>query len=200
MTACAQPETKPLDPYTLADGRTYQDVITIGTNGKGTSPTVTSVQTYALVDGPKGSPSAVLKPVASASGSQVGFYNALLPTIGAGVLAAAVVSESETEISNENYIDQSEQVYASDVRVKTDIVRVANLSNGIPIYSYRYTDTLGDMKLDTETTYIGVLAQDLTTDYPEAVVLGDDGFYRVNYQQIGFHMLTLEQWNALDLS
>ncbi len=48
LAGCASPETKVLQPYTLANGATYQDVVTIGTNGKGTSPTVTQVKTFAL--------------------------------------------------------------------------------------------------------------------------------------------------------
>lgn len=94
LAACATPETKVLPPYQLADGRTYQDVVTIGSNGKGTSPTVTTVTTYALVDGPKGSATedcnCVLKPVATTSGSQAGIYNVIIPGIAAGATAAVV--------------------------------------------------------------------------------------------------------------
>ena len=45
----------------------------------------------------------------------------------------------------------------------------------------------------------GVMAQDLKTTHPEALVTGADGFYRVNYSKLGVRMMTLEQWNARNL-
>ncbi|WP_161991414.1 MULTISPECIES: collagen-like protein [Rhizobium/Agrobacterium group] len=48
LSSCATSETKVLEPYKLANGAQYQDVVTIAANGKGTAPTVTQVKTFAL--------------------------------------------------------------------------------------------------------------------------------------------------------
>ena len=40
-------------------------------------------------------------------------------------------------------------------------------------------------------TYVGTMAQDLLETHPTAVITGDDGFYRVNYDQIDVNMTRL---------
>ena len=40
------------------------------------------------------------------------------------------------------------------------------------------------------------MAQDLEITHADALVIGTDGFYRVDYGKIGVQMMTLEQWNA----
>ena len=40
-------------------------------------------------------------------------------------------------------------------------------------------------------TYVGTMAQDLLETHPTAVITGDDGFYRVNYDQIDVDMMRL---------
>ncbi len=32
---------------------------------------------------------------------------------------------------------------------------------------------------------------------PEAVITGEDGFYRVNYDKLGISMMTFDEWKAL---
>ena len=60
----------------------------------------------------------------------------------------------------------------SDIRLKTDIARVGTLDNGLPGYSYRYKAG--------GPIHIGVMAQDVETVRPEAVVeVG--GFKAVDY-------------------
>lgn len=56
----------------------------------------------------------------------------------------------------------SAAIMASDIRVKTDIVRVGQLDNGLPVYAYRYLNG-GPMQ-------IGVMAQDVEIVNPSAVV------------------------------
>jgi len=62
----------------------------------------------------------------------------------------------------------------------------------LKLYRWKYVDDpSGQM-------YVGVMAQDLL-EIPElkhAVIVGDDGFYRVNYQALGLKMLTYEEWLA----
>jgi len=62
----------------------------------------------------------------------------------------------------------------------------------LKLYRWKYIDDpKGQM-------YVGVMAQDLL-EIPElkhAVIVGDDGFYRVNYHALGLKMLTYEEWLA----
>lgn len=59
----------------------------------------------------------------------------------------------------------------SDLRLKSNIARVGTHPRGVGIYEY-------DIDGRRER---GVIAQELLTVLPEAVRLGDDGFFRVNY-------------------
>ena len=61
----------------------------------------------------------------------------------------------------------------SDRRLKTDIKRVGQLDNGLPVYSYRY-------KGETETQ-IGLMAQDVEKVNPSAVSVAKNGFKMVDY-------------------
>ena len=69
---------------------------------------------------------------------------------------------------------------SSDVRLKTDIERVGTTVYGLPLYHFRY-------KTGTER-FEGVMAQDVLEVMPDAVVVGEDGYYRVRYGQLGIRM------------
>lgn len=64
----------------------------------------------------------------------------------------------------------------SDRRAKTDIERIGQTDAGTPIYKFRYAHG-GPVQ-------IGYMAQDLLETQPEAVTMGPDGFYRVNYGEV----------------
>jgi hypothetical protein len=68
----------------------------------------------------------------------------------------------------------------SDVRLKTDIEQVGTTVYGLPLYHFRY-------KTGTER-YEGVMAQDVLEVMPDAVVTGENGFYRVKYGRLGIRM------------
>lgn len=68
----------------------------------------------------------------------------------------------------------------SDVRLKTDIAQVGTTVYGLPLYHFRYAS--GSERFE------GVMAQDVLGVMPEAVVTGEDGFYRVNYRKLGIAM------------
>ena len=55
------------------------------------------------------------------------------------------------------------------------------------------TEAVGDtFEIDRSgATYVGTMAQDLLETHPTAVITGDDGFYRVNYDQIDVNMTRL---------
>jgi hypothetical protein len=78
---------------------------------------------------------------------------------------------------------------ASDRRLKRDVVHVATLADGIRLYAFRY--------LWSDTVYVGAMAQDLLEDprWSHAVLTGDDGFYRVDYDRLDLRMVTIDEWN-----
>jgi Chaperone of endosialidase/SLBB domain len=77
-------------------------------------------------------------------------------------------------------------VIVSDIRLKRDIVKLAYLDNGLGLYRYRYNWS--------DQVYVGVMAQEVEKVAPEAVVRGDDGYLRVNYDKIGMRLLTWNEW------
>ena len=75
----------------------------------------------------------------------------------------------------------------SDIRLKTNIQLLGHSDLNIPIYSFKF-------KNDLNTTYKGVMAQDLIKmGFDDSVVMGDDGFYSVKYDNIDvdFNVLTI---------
>ncbi len=78
----------------------------------------------------------------------------------------------------------------SDIRLKRDIVLIGRRGDGLGIYQYRY--------LWSDTVYVGVMAQEVMTLYPEAVICNAlDGYLRVNYALLGMKLMTLEDWNLM---
>ena len=72
----------------------------------------------------------------------------------------------------------------SDYRLKDNITLLQEEGFGIPnIYSFNY-------KWDSETTWIGVMAQELLdTGYSDAVGMDTEGLYWVDYSRLGFPMI-----------
>lgn len=64
----------------------------------------------------------------------------------------------------------------SDIRAKEDIRRVGTTDNGIPVYTYRYKGE--------NAVQMGVMAQELLEDQPEAVGLHPSGFLMVDYSKV----------------
>ncbi len=67
----------------------------------------------------------------------------------------------------------------SDIRAKENIVPVGE-RNGFKLYEWNYRGMTKRWR--------GVMAQDLLKTNPDAVSLGDDGLYRVDYSKLGFDM------------
>jgi Chaperone of endosialidase len=81
-------------------------------------------------------------------------------------------------------------VVCSDIRLKRDLVALGRLDNGLALYRFRY--------LWSDQVYVGVMAQDVQSMMPEAVVRGRDGYLRVNYDRLGAPFMTWDQWQALN--
>jgi len=66
------------------------------------------------------------------------------------------------------------------MRAKTNLHLIGTTVLDLPLYSFEYKNRPG--------TFIGVMAQDVLKVKPSAVILGSDGFYRVNYEALGIEM------------
>ena len=78
--------------------------------------------------------------------------------------------------------------FSSDARLKSDIVTLGHLDNGLAVYRFRYA---GSNKV-----YVGVMAQEVQMVRPDAVTRGEDGYLLVNYDRLGLRMETWEEWVA----
>jgi Protein of unknown function (DUF3300) len=76
----------------------------------------------------------------------------------------------------------------SDVALKHDIILLGRLDNGLGFYRFSYNGS--------EQAYVGVMAQEVQTIMPEAVVRGRDGYLEVLYDKLGLKFQTYEQWIA----
>ena len=76
----------------------------------------------------------------------------------------------------------------SDIRLKRDVAQVGELDDGINLYRYRYQWS--------DTTYVGVMAQEVAAVKPEAVLRGADGYLHVDYARLGLRLQTWDQWVA----
>ena len=76
----------------------------------------------------------------------------------------------------------------SDIRLKHDIVLLGRLDDGLGYYRFVYNGG--------HTAYVGVMAQEVRTVAPEAVMRGADGYMRVSYDLLGLPFETYEQWVA----
>lgn len=77
----------------------------------------------------------------------------------------------------------------SDIRLKTDIVPLARLNNGLQLYRFRY-------KGNDHKAYVGVMAQEVQKVDPGAVMADRHGFLRVDYDRIGVRFMTWRAWRA----
>jgi len=76
----------------------------------------------------------------------------------------------------------------SDIRAKREITHLGRNARGHNIYRFKY--------LTEPTEYVGVMAQEIQSTIPSAVVMGTDGLLRVDYEKIGTPMMTYAEWSA----
>jgi hypothetical protein len=79
-------------------------------------------------------------------------------------------------------------VRRSDMMLKHDISLIGHLENGLGFYRFTYNG--GDR------AYVGVMAQEVQTVMPTAVLRGSDGYLRVSYDTLGVKFQTYDQWTA----
>jgi Chaperone of endosialidase len=76
----------------------------------------------------------------------------------------------------------------SDVTLKHDITLLGRLDNGLGFYRFSYHGN--------DRAYVGVMAQEVQTIVPEAVMRGRDGYLMVFYDKLGLKFQTYERWIA----
>ncbi len=92
--------------------------------------------------------------------------------------APAVELDAMSICSDENILQ--DEIAPSDSRLKTGITQVGTTAHGLPLYNFSY--------IGKPEVYEGVMAQDVLKVMPSAVVHGADGYYRVNYKNLGVQM------------
>ena len=70
----------------------------------------------------------------------------------------------------------------SDARLKDNITPIGHY-DGLVIYKWKWNDKAKELGADTLPN-IGFIAQEVMEVMPDAVIIGDDGYYRVNYSMI----------------
>jgi len=76
----------------------------------------------------------------------------------------------------------------SDIQLKHDITLLGHLDNGLGYYRFSYNGS--------DKVHVGVMAQEVQSVRPEAVMRGHDGYLWVNYDMLGLRRMTWNQWVA----
>lgn len=71
----------------------------------------------------------------------------------------------------------------SDARLKENVKEVGRLENGLSVYTWDWNEDGRRVASPYQPT-IGVMAQEVMEVMPEAVTLGSEGFYKVNYLKV----------------
>ena len=201
VTGCARSSTQVLEPYTLADGRAYQDVVTVAADERGAAPVVTHVKTFRLGGnsmkdgGAVSACSPCSAPVADASGSSPGMLTAAVQAASGAATGAAMgiaMARTKQKSTVEHYFPDLGAAAASDWRLKRNVQIVGTARNGLRLYSFQYVQAFDP----SGTFYVGVMAQDILRTHPNAVVTHASGYYFVRYDLLGLRMITLDEWNT----
>ena len=73
-------------------------------------------------------------------------------------------------------------VAASDIRLKENVMKIDEVQPGVGWYTWDWNDTAKAMGIDDPTE--GVIAQELKEIDPSAVIMGEDGYYSVDYSKV----------------
>ena len=71
----------------------------------------------------------------------------------------------------------------SDIRLKEDIRLFDTMPNGVKIYTWAWNEEAKRIGADSIPGF-GVIAQEIQETHPDAVIVGDDGYLRVNYRKV----------------
>jgi hypothetical protein len=76
----------------------------------------------------------------------------------------------------------------SDIQLKHDIALLGRCDSGLGFYRFCYNGS--------DKVYVGVMAQEVQSTMPEAVVRGRDGYLYVYYERLGLELQTWDEWAA----
>ena len=98
------------------------------------------------------------------------------------------IEREDEEQSLVDRVEMVDKVAISENRIKTNITKLAQLSDGLNLYSFQYrTDP---------TVYVGLLATELAAKetYKRFVVHMGDGHYTINYGAMNLHQITMDDY------
>ena len=97
--------------------------------------------------------------------------------------SVSVFTQASNSGSNEG---SGGRMTASDIRLKQNIVRIDNHPLGFGVYLFDYKPEF--QELAGRGRQFGVMAQEVETVMPDAVVTYPDGYKRVNYAMLGIDL------------
>lgn len=122
----------------------------------------------------------------NAAGVPMAGYGTALKGYSANLDSATTLAKQKMALDAENAagfgkfmgtaVGTAASIYASDRRLKKNIVRRGQYPSGLATYDFEFIDPAYGVGVQT-----GVMADEALTWFPEAVSVGDDGYYRVNY-------------------
>ncbi len=106
-------------------------------------------------------------------------------TGGAAAEAAGMVGAENARTQGTNNLLNlvgSAATYFSDIRLKNNITSIG-VENDFNKYSWTWNEKANELGLYGES--FGVMAQEVAAAHPDAVILDDNGYFKVNYEKIG---------------
>jgi hypothetical protein len=124
--------------------------------------------------------------IIDAAKGQYGAYQAA-PTSGLSIMTQALgasphgqTQTTQRQLGIMDYLTAGATIAGmSDIRLKVNIQEYGKLSNGIKTYTWDWTEK--GRELAGDQIGHGVIAQEVAEIFPDAVIVGDDGYMRVNY-------------------
>jgi len=111
-------------------------------------------------------------------------------------LQMEVVEELTTCLPAEVLIDgMCSSLSVSDRTLKENIEYLGETESGFKLYAFDYINNFSLPR----GRFVGVMAQDLLQDHPEAIVTRENNTYAVNYMALGLRMVSYDQWEEYGL-
>jgi len=94
-------------------------------------------------------------------------------------------NQQPSDFANAANIAGTVASFFSDLRLKENISKVKEIEPGIGWYTWDWNDKAKEIGADGLPTE-GVIAQEVKEVDPRAVMIGEDGYYRVDYSKINY--------------
>jgi hypothetical protein len=113
--------------------------------------------------------------------NRMGLINTGASLLGQGINAGAQLGVAAiNNAPSASDVASIAKLISSDIRLKENI-QLERQEKGLNIYSFNY-------KTDKDKRYEGVMAQEVIETHPEAVIIDEDGYYKVFYSMLGIEM------------